>query len=95
MDANKIEALAREMGAKPADVESFILGLSIFVNQGCTFEEAIAKLQAMWLHVLEQVSTLKANAHHMPVRAQALRGWASAHADGMWDAVHALPQPAP
>ena len=41
--STKIEALAAEMGVTVADVEGFVVGLSVWVNKGYSLVDAIAK----------------------------------------------------
>lgn len=49
----KIEALAAEMGVTPADVAGFVAGLSIWINKGLTFEQAIERHMAQMLRFAE------------------------------------------
>ncbi len=87
MDADKIAALALQMGRKPSEVEDYVIGLSIFVNKGLTLEQAIHKLNAMWGHVLTAINTAASNAERIPSLGEALNGYVQALAEDAWDTV--------
>lgn len=92
MNAAKIAALAELMGRKPSEVEGYVMGLSIYVNKGCTLEEAIHKLNAMWGQVLTAMTTAASNAERVPSWGDALNDYVQALAEDAWDTVDVATQ---
>lgn len=73
--STKIEALAAEMGVTVADVEGFVVGLSVWVNKGYSLVDAIRKHSEQMARFVNHGAEL--------VRSQDAR---NAIAGSFWDA---------